>query len=57
MGCFHGVEVCELVGLYLLQKLVSRGLFPKHLVGLYLDDGLGVIEVQRDNFRHYKNIR
>ena len=38
MGGFHGAEVCELVGLYILSKL-------KHIlnnVGLYRDDGLAV---------------
>ena len=47
MGSFHGAEVCELVDLYLLEKLVKRGIFKRELVGLYRDDGLAVVEVQR----------
>ena len=38
MGGFHGAEVCDLVGLFLLSKL-------KHIIpntGLYRDDGLAV---------------
>ena len=39
MGSWNGAEVCEIVGLYILSQL-------KHLdmtIGLYRDDGLGVI--------------
>ena len=57
MGSFHGAEVCELVGLYLLEKLVKKGIFKKELVGLYRDDGLGVVEVQRSNFKLYNDTR
>ena len=55
MGSFHGAEVCELVGLYLLQKLIKRGIFKRELASLYRDDGLAVIEVQRDNFKLYND--
>ena len=41
MGSFDGAEVCELVGLYLLDKLGT--LFEKERVGLYRDDGLAII--------------
>ena len=41
MGCFDGAEVCQLVGTYILDKL-SR-LLDKNDVGLYRDDGLGVL--------------
>ena len=38
MGSFDGAEVCELVGLFLLQEM--RRLFPALDFGLYRDDGL-----------------
>jgi hypothetical protein len=38
MGGFHGAEICELVGLFLLHQL--RKIIPN--VGLYRDDGLAV---------------
>ena len=38
MGSFDGAEICELVGLYLLDKLSS--LIGRRNVGLYRDDGL-----------------
>ena len=41
MGCYDGAEVCELVVLYLLDKLSS--LIEKSQIGLYRDDGLSVI--------------
>ena len=40
MGSYDGAEVCELVGLYMLDQLKQR--FPKDDLGLYRDDGLGV---------------
>ena len=42
MGSFHGAEVCELVGLYLLDKLSK--LLGKDNVGLYRDDGLAAVK-------------
>ena len=36
MGGFHGAEICELVGLYLLSQLTLSS------IGLYRDDGLAV---------------
>ena len=41
MGGFDGAEICELVGLYLLDKLLS--LIRRKNVGLYRDDGLDAI--------------
>ena len=38
MGSFGGAEVCELVGLYLLDIL--RQEFGENKIGLYRDDGL-----------------
>ncbi len=41
MGAYDGAEVCELVGLYLLQKIGH--ILPPSNVGLYRDDGLAAI--------------
>ena len=41
IGSFDGAEICELVGLYLLDKLSS--LIGRKNVGLYRDDGLAAI--------------
>ena len=38
MGSFHGAEVCELIGLFLLNNLSEK--YGKNNVGLYRDDGL-----------------
>ena len=40
MGSFHGAELCELVGLFLLDKL--RRLASSIEYGIYRDDGLAV---------------
>lgn len=42
MGSFDGAEVCELVGLYMLNKL-NKVISNKN-IGLYRDDGLAIIE-------------
>ena len=42
MGSFDGAEDCELVGLYLLDKLSK--LLGKDNVGLYRDDGLAAVK-------------
>lgn len=42
MGSFDGAEVCELVGLYLLNQIGTK--FNKKNVGLYRDDGLAVFK-------------
>ena len=41
MGSFDGAEICEIVGLYLLNKLSD--LLGKENVGLYRNDGLAAI--------------
>ena len=38
MGSFDGAELCELVGIYLLSKLLE--IIPKDQSGLYRDDSL-----------------
>ena len=43
MGSYDGAEVCELVGLYLLNKLTAGSApFNRGELGLYRDDGLAV---------------
>ena len=42
MGSFDGAEICELVGLFILNHLGKR--FGKENIGLYRDDGLAVIK-------------
>ena len=42
MGCFDGAEICELTGSYLLYQLTN--IIDKNSVGLYRDDGLGVLK-------------
>lgn len=44
MGGYHGAEVCEIVGLYMLHELTK--FIPKKFVGLYRDDGLMVTTKQ-----------
>ena len=41
MGSYDGVEICELVGLYLLNALFQ--IIKNTEVGLYRDDGLAVV--------------
>ena len=42
MGSFDGAETCELVGLFLLYKII--GFIPIEKVGLYRDDGLIILD-------------
>ena len=42
MSSFDGAEVCELVGLYLLDIL--RKEFGNNKIGLYRDDGLSCFQ-------------
>ena len=41
MGSYYGAEICELVGLYLLNQLST--VIDKSSVGLYRNDGLAAI--------------
>ena len=41
MGSYDGAETCELVGIYILDKLSD--IIPKDQIGLYRDDGLSII--------------
>ena len=58
MGSFHGAEVCELVGLYLLNKVGP--VFGAENAGLYRDDGIAVVhnisgnEIEKINKKLHK---
>ena len=41
MGSYDGAEICELIGLFILNQLSEK--FGKDNVGLYRDDGLMLI--------------
>ena len=41
MGCHDGAETSELIGLFILSQL--HEIIPKEEVGLYRDDGIGVL--------------
>ena len=43
MGSFNGVEICDLVGLFLLNELNNSNIFNHNEFGLYRDDGIAVI--------------
>ena len=42
MGTYDGAEVCELVGTFLLNKIIEK--YDKNYIGLYRDDGLSVFK-------------
>ena len=42
IGCFHGAEMCKLVGTYILNQ--PKYLFQHHSGGLYRDDGLAAVK-------------
>ena len=41
MGSYDGAEVCELVGVFILNELSKQ--LPKQAIGLYRDDGLAIL--------------
>ena len=44
MGCYDGAEISEIIGLYLLHRLVNiEKIFGKEEVGIFRDDGLSVV--------------
>ena len=47
MGGKHGAEVCELIGLYILQGL--KNILPNFIIGLYRDDGLIAVDKKLSN--------
>ena len=46
MGSYDRAEVCELVGLYILDILTKK--FVHNKIGLYRDDGLGCFQILSD---------
>ena len=42
MGSYDGAEVCELVGLFILNGLANE--YGKKSIGLYRDDGLAIFK-------------
>ena len=45
MGSYDGAEICELVGLFLLDEIVKANIgMKKENMGIYRDDGLGVAQ-------------
>ena len=42
MGAYDGAEVCELVGIFMLNKISEK--YDKNDIGLYRDDGLAVFK-------------
>ena len=42
MGSYNGAEICEMVGLYILNKISA--IFGKNRVGLYRDAGLALVK-------------
>ena len=62
MGSYDGAEVCELVGLFILNGLCN--IYGKESIGLYRDDGLAVFKntsgpqaerIRKNIIRHFKN--
>ena len=45
MGSMDGAEIAELIGIYMISKLMMK--FKKALFDIYRDDGLMVVKVRR----------
>ena len=43
MGSFNGAEICDLVGLFLLNEINKSNIFNHNEFGIYRDDGMAVI--------------
>ena len=55
MGSLDGAEICEIVGLYILNKLVQGNVgLTLASVGLYRDDGLTVTKIARGEKEKFK---
>ena len=50
MGSFHGAEVCELVGLFILNELINDKKIDKSNCGLYRNDGLLIVKKRSSRF-------
>ena len=44
MGSYHGAEICDLVGLYILHNLTEDKTINNANCGLYRDDGLLIVK-------------
>ena len=64
MGSYDGAEVCELVGLFILDDLCN--VYGKDNIGLYRDDGLAIFKntsgpqanrIRKDITRRFKTYR
>ena len=53
MGGYDSAELCDLVGLYLLSKINTLDME----VGLYRDDGLAVVDLNRYTRRQVENFK
>ena len=42
VGAYNGAEVCELVGIFMLNKISEK--YDKNDIGVYRDDGLAVFK-------------
>ena len=45
-GSFHGAEVCELVGLLILNEIEKENIFEQNKFGFCRDDGFAVVETK-----------
>ncbi len=52
MGSYDGAEICELVGLFILNKLGQK--FCKENIGPYRDDGLAIMKSKSANLKKNK---
>ena len=44
MGSYNGAEICDMAGLFLLNKVKTSKLFKNGEFGIFKDDGLAVIQ-------------
>ena len=44
MGSFMGAEICDLIGLYILDQLTN--VFPRGQYGIYRDDALSIVNTK-----------
>ena len=44
MGSYHGAEICELVGLYILYNLTEDEIINKSNCGFFRDGGLLIVK-------------
>ena len=51
-GSFDGAEICELVGVYILNVLNKK--YGKARMVLYRDDGLACFEIRNDVIKFFK---